>query len=138
MSSRLTRLREVHAMILEERSGVVSLLAEIDRRLKDIQRAIDKPLPMAKGILASELAKGAEVKKSVAIKFLDTLTSVGKAEVKKLGVFTLPSFCTLKVYTKPAKKAGKKNIWGKVVKTKPKPARKFVKALTSKTMKALI
>merc|ERR1719436_320977 len=45
-----------------------------------------------------------------------------------MGKFTLPGLCMLKTRTKPATKAGKREIFGKVVVVKAKPARKIVKA----------
>merc|ERR1712217_738525 len=83
---------------------------------------------MSKGGIAEALASGCEVKKSVASKLLDTLASVATAEVKKTGVFTLPGLARLKIRTKPATKAGKREVFGKVVMVKAKPARKIVKA----------
>ena len=79
---------------------------------------------MSKGGIANELATGCELKKSVASKVLDVLATVASREVKKIGKFTIPGLCMLKLRTKPATKAGKKEIFGKVVMVKAKPARK--------------
>merc|ERR1712061_596609 len=93
---------------------------------------------MSKGGIAEALASGCEVKKSVASKLLDTLASVATAEVKKTGVFTVPGLARLKIRTKPATKAGKREVFGKVVMVKAKPARKIVKAFPVAALKASI
>merc|ERR550525_467337 len=79
---------------------------------------------MSKGAVAEALAAGVEVKKSVASKLLDTLATVATAEVKKAGVFTIPGLARLKIRVKPATKAGKREVFGKVVMVKAKPATK--------------
>merc|ERR1712226_218232 len=89
---------------------------------------------MSKGGIANALATGCELKKSVTSKVLEVLASVATQEVKKTGKFTIPGLCMLKLRTKPATKAGKKGIFGKVVMVKAKPARKIVKALPVKAL----
>ena len=93
---------------------------------------------MSKGGIAEALASGCELKKSVASKALDTLASIATAEVKKTGVFTIPGLARLKIRTKPATKAGKREVFGKVVMVKAKPARKIVKAFPVAALKASI
>ena len=44
------------------------------------------------------------------------------AEVNKSGVFTLPGLCRIKTRKKPATKAGKREVFGKLVVVKAKPA----------------
>merc|ERR1711950_109948 len=83
---------------------------------------------MTKGALADALATGTEVKKSQCTKLLDTLAKVATAEVKKAGVFTIPGLCRIKTRTKPATKAGKREMFGKTVVVKAKPAKTIVKA----------
>merc|ERR1712190_353352 len=78
---------------------------------------------MTKGTLAKALASGCELKQKVASKLLNTLASVAAREVKKTGVFAVPGLARLKIRTKPATKAGKREIFGKVVVVKAKPAR---------------
>merc|ERR1711953_1186217 len=90
---------------------------------------------MSKGGIADALAAGCELKKSETSKVLDALAKVATQEVKKTGKFTIPGLCMLKLRTKPATKAGKKEIFGKVVMVKAKPARKIVKALPVKALK---
>merc|ERR1712007_230431 len=93
---------------------------------------------MTKGALADALATECELKKTVCSKMLDTIASVATAEVKKTGVFTLPGLCRLKTRTKPATKAGKREVFGKVVMVKAKPAKKIVKAFPVAALKASI
>merc|ERR1712151_616987 len=77
---------------------------------------------MSKGALADALATQCELKKAVCSKVLDTLAGVATKEVKKTGVFSVPGLCRLKIRTKPATKAGKREVFGKVVMVKAKPA----------------
>merc|ERR1712046_98050 len=93
---------------------------------------------MSKGGIAEALASGCELKKSVASKALDTLASIATAEVKKTGVFTIPGLARLKIRTKPATKAGKREVFGKVVMVKAKPAKKIVKAFPVAALKQSI
>merc|ERR1712125_131353 len=59
-------------------------------------------------------------------------------ELKKAGVFAIPGLCRLKIRTKPATKAGKREVFGKVVMVKAKPARKIVKAFPAAALKQSI
>ena len=93
---------------------------------------------MTKGGIAEALAAGCELKKSVCAKALDVLASVATQEVKKTGVFAIPGLCRLKTRTKPATKAGKREVFGKVVMVKAKPARKIVKAYPVSALKKSI
>merc|ERR1711976_125873 len=93
---------------------------------------------MSKGGIAEALAAGCELKKSVCSKALDVLTTVATQEVKKTGKFTLPGLCMLKTKTKPATKAGKREIFGKVVMVKAKPAKKIVKACPVRALETSI
>merc|ERR1712039_19137 len=78
---------------------------------------------MTKGAIADALATTCELKKSVCAKLINSLAELAAAEVTKAGVFTLPGLCKLKTRTKPATKAGKREVFGKVVMVKAKPAR---------------
>merc|ERR1711933_508497 len=91
--------------------------------------------PMTKGALAQALADGTELKRSEVTKVLDTLASVASKEVKKTGKVTIPSLCMIKTRLKPATKAGKKEIFGKMVMVKAKPAKTIVKALAVAALK---
>merc|ERR1712019_135386 len=82
---------------------------------------------MTKGALAQALADGTELKRSEVTKVLDSLASVATTEVKKTGKVTIPGLCMIKTRLKPATKAGKKEIFGKMVMVKAKPAKTVVK-----------
>merc|ERR1712027_167055 len=79
---------------------------------------------MTKGALAEAVATKCELKKSVAAKVINELAEIATAEVKKAGIFTVPGLCRMK----PATKAGKREIFGKMTIVKAKPAKKIVKA----------
>merc|ERR1739844_810593 len=61
-------------------------------------------------------------------KVLETLAEVATEEVKGTGKFTIPGLCMLKTRKKPATKAGKREVFGKVMMVKAKPAKTIVKA----------
>merc|ERR1712079_384604 len=54
------------------------------------------------------MGKGADCKKTLA-----SLAAVGTKEVKSAGKFTIPGLAMLKLKTKPATKAGKREMFGK-------------------------
>merc|ERR1712113_1108737 len=56
-------------------------------------------------------------------------------QVKKVGKFVLPGLCMIKTRLKPATKAGKREVFGKVVMVKAKPARTVVKAFPVSALK---
>ena len=93
---------------------------------------------MTKGAIAESLAASCELKKSVCAKALNFLAEVATKEVKKTGVFAVPGLCRLKTRTKPATKAGKREVFGKMVMVKAKPARKIVKAYPVSALKKSI
>merc|ERR1712050_333791 len=93
---------------------------------------------MTKGALAQALSEKCELKKSVAAKALNFITEIGSAEVKKTGIFTIPGLCRIKTKMKPATKAGKREMFGKTVIVKAKPAKKVVKAFAVAALKATI
>ena len=93
---------------------------------------------MTKGGIAEALATKCELKKSVCANVLDSLAEIATTNVKKAGVFAIPGLCRLKIRTKPATKAGKREVFGKVVMVKAKPARKIVKAFPVAALKASI
>merc|ERR1712023_469390 len=90
---------------------------------------------MSKGALADALGQKCEIKKAVAAKVLGSLLEIATKEVKRNGIFTVPGLCRIKTRTKPATKAGKREVFGKVVMVKAKPARKIVKAYPVKALK---
>merc|ERR1711920_8984 len=92
-------------------------------------------IAMSKSGIAAALAEKTEQKPAVGKKFMDILTEVATKEVKKNGKFTIPGLCMLKTRTKPATKAGKREIFGKVVMVKAKPAKTIVKAYCVSALK---
>merc|ERR1712087_100941 len=101
-----------------------------------IQQAFFASKKMAPAMKA--LATATEVKKSQCSKILDTLATVATTEVKKVGKFTLPGLCMIKTRVKPATKAGKREIFGKMQIVKAKPARTIVKAFPVAALKRSI
>merc|ERR1712027_46637 len=93
---------------------------------------------MSKGAIADALATKLELKKTVANKFMASLAEIGTAEVKKSGIFTVPGLCRIKTRKKPATKAGKREMFGKMVIVKAKPAKTVVKAFPVAALKASI
>merc|ERR1711972_1054532 len=98
-------------------------------------KAMKTAKSMTKGAIADSLATSCELKKSLCAKMINSLAELATAEVSKAGVFTLPGLCKLKARTKPATKAGKREIFGKVVMVKARPARRIVKAYPVKALK---
>merc|ERR1711972_1316740 len=96
------------------------------------------PKSMTKGAIAEALATECELKKSVCAKFINSLAEVATKEVASTGVFALPGLCRLKTRVKPATKGGKKEVFGKVVMVKARPARKIVKAYPVAALKSSI
>merc|ERR1712232_1517714 len=92
--------------------------------------------PMTKGGLAEAIvASGVEIKKSEANKIIDSLASIATQQVKSAGKFVLPGLCMIKTLQKPATKAGKREVFGKVMMVKAKPARTVVKAFAVAALK---
>merc|ERR1712087_437050 len=91
--------------------------------------------PMTKGGLAEALAEQTDLKRSECMKVLNSLGEVGAQQVKKVGKFVLPGLCMVKTRLKPATKAGKREVFGKVVMVKAKPARTVVKAFPVSALK---
>merc|ERR1711972_949625 len=93
---------------------------------------------MTKSNIAKTIAGQLELKQKVCSTLLSTLASVATKEVCKTGLFSIPGLCRFKTRTKPATKAGKKEIFGKVVMVKAKPAKKIVKAFPAAALKKSI
>merc|ERR1712066_381655 len=93
---------------------------------------------MTKGALAEALATECELKKGVCAKLIGSLCEIATKEVVKSGIFTLPGLCRIKTRMKPATKAGKREVFGKVVMVKAKPAKKIVKAFPVAALKASV
>merc|ERR1711869_117300 len=93
---------------------------------------------MTKGALAEALATECELKKTVCAKLIGSLADIATKEVVKTGIFALPGLCRIKTRMKPATKAGKREVFGKVVMVKAKPAKKIVKAFPVAALKASV
>merc|ERR1740120_136515 len=103
-------------------------------------KATSKPAAraMTKSAIAKILATQLELKQKACSTLLNTLADVASKEVAKTGVFSIPNLCRFKMRTKPATKAGKKEMFGKVVTVKAKPAKKVVKAFPAARLKKSI
>ena len=82
---------------------------------------------MSKSAIVAELAAASELKGSQVKNVFEGLAEVATKEVKKSGKFTIPGLAMIKTRMKPATKAGKREVFGKVVMVKAKPATKIVK-----------
>ena len=87
-------------------------------------------------IQMKSLAEKCELKKSQCSKILASLAEIG-AEGLKAGKFTLPGLVNIKLRNKPATKACKKEIFGKMQIVKARPARTVVKAFPVSAIKKL-
>merc|ERR1711879_62767 len=93
---------------------------------------------MTKGGLAEALATETELKRSECMKIVNSLAGVATQQVKSAGKFVLPGICMIKTRQKAATKAGKREVFGKVVMVKAKPARTVVKAFPVKALKTSV
>merc|ERR1711981_309619 len=93
---------------------------------------------MTKGAIAKNIAEEFELKQNVAGKIIASLADIAAKEVKSNGKFTFPGFCMIKTRVKPATKAGEREVFGKVVMVKAKPARTIVKAYPVSALKKSI
>merc|ERR1712217_742961 len=93
---------------------------------------------ITKSGLAEAVAGATEVKKSECMKVLTNLADTVAAELKKTGKVTLQGMCMLKTRVKPATKAGKREMFGKVVVVKARPAKTVVKAYPVAAIKKAI
>merc|ERR1711990_1306002 len=93
---------------------------------------------MSKGALTTTLATEHEMKPKQVKGIIESLVSVGTAEVKKNGIFTIPGLCHIKTRVKPARKAGKRMAFGKEVTVKAQPAKTVVKVFPVAALKSQI
>ena len=92
---------------------------------------------ISKGGIADAISSDTELKKSEVSKVLGALADLAAKEVKK-GKFTIPGICMIKTRKKPATKAGKREMFGKVVVVKAKPAKTVVKAFAVAALKQAV
>merc|ERR1712047_107629 len=93
---------------------------------------------MSKSAIADALAEKTELKRRDCIGMLQTLASIAEREVKKNGKFIIPGVAMLKTRRKPATKAGKREIFGKMQVVKAKSARTIVKAFPAAALKQAV
>merc|ERR1712048_240756 len=93
---------------------------------------------MTKGAFLKAIADEHGLKVKECSQVFNSLVDIATKEVKKTGLFTVPGLCRIKTRTKPATKAGVRNIFGKEVKVKAKPAKTVVKAFPVAALKAQI
>merc|ERR1712154_33208 len=93
---------------------------------------------MSKSELADAVATAVELKKSECMKVLTSLAEIVTKEVKKTGKVTIPGVAMIKTRVKPATKAGKREMFGKVVMVAAKPAKTVVKAYPVAAIKKAI
>merc|ERR1712107_33474 len=102
--------------------------------LRSAEMAAMKAKVMTKGALTAAIAEGCELKRATAAQVISTLASIGTEETKKNGMFVIPGLVMIKTRKKPTK-AAKKEMFGKVVLVKARPARTVVKAFPAKMLK---
>merc|ERR1712226_1285412 len=112
-----------------------AMLPKTNKPMKAATKAVRA---MSKSNIAKAMANGLELKQKVCTKMLNIISELATKEVKKNGLFAIPSLCRFKTRTKPATKAGQREIFGKVCMVKAKPARKIVKAYPVAALKKSI
>merc|ERR1719230_2093233 len=90
---------------------------------------------MSSGVIANTLAEKTGLKPKEVKSVLGALNDVAYKEVAKTEKCTIPQLVMLKLKHKPARKAGKKMMFGKEVRVAAKPASKVVKAFPAKSLK---
>merc|ERR1712187_427358 len=90
---------------------------------------------MTKGAIAKAVAEENEIKASAVAKIISSLADIGTKEVTSTGKFTFPGLVTIKTRRKPATKACKKEVFGKMCDVKARPARTIVKAFPVAALK---
>merc|ERR1719479_541487 len=93
---------------------------------------------ISKGVICDQLASACALKKTECGKVLTALSDIAATQVKKTGKFVIPGVCMVKTRVKKATKAGKREIFGKVVHVKAKAAKTIVKAFPVAAIKAVV
>merc|ERR1712004_250284 len=101
-------------------------------------KAMKGAKPMTKGGIADAIAAQTEMKKSDITKVLNGLADIGTQETVNTGKFTLPGLVMIKTRVRPARKAGKKVMFGKEVHVAAAPAKTVVKAFPVAALKKSI
>merc|ERR1711933_573891 len=103
-----------------------------------MKKAVKGGKSLTKGELADALATATELKKGECSKVLNTLSEIVAVQVKKTGKLILPGIARVVTRTKPATKAGKREMFGKTVLVKARPAKTVVKAFPVAALKQAI
>merc|ERR1712113_300638 len=90
---------------------------------------------ITKGAIAKAVAEQHEIKASKMSAIINSLAEIGTKEVTSTGKFTFPGLVMIKPRVKPATKACKKEIFGKMCDVKARPARTVVKAFPVSALK---
>merc|ERR1712039_272253 len=90
---------------------------------------------MSKSAIAAAIAEDVELKPAQVSKILASLAEMATKEVTTTGKFTFPGLVMIKTRKKPATKACKKEIFGKMCTVKARPARTVVKAFPVAALK---
>merc|ERR1712050_174724 len=93
---------------------------------------------ISKSAIADAIAEKTELKRKDCLGMLQGLAEIAEQEVKKTGKFTIPGVAMLKTRRKPATKAGKREIFGKMQVVKAKPAKTIVKAFPVASLKRVV
>jgi len=93
---------------------------------------------LTKGELADACATTTQLKKSECSKVLSALAEVVQASLKKTGRVIVPGIARVVTRTKPATKAGERQMFGQTVIVKARPARTVVKAFPVAALKQAI
>mmetsp|Transcript_35199 Transcript_35199/g.101364 ORF Transcript_35199/g.101364 Transcript_35199/m.101364 type:complete len:112 (-) Transcript_35199:162-497(-) len=108
------------------------------KAMKVSMKGMKAAVAMTKTGLAEAIAGETELKKSDVVKVLGSLAGVASTQVKKNGKFVVPGVCMVKTRVKPATKAGKREMFGKTVVVKAKPAKTIVKAFPVAALKKAV
>merc|ERR1712194_35316 len=92
---------------------------------------------LSKTQLADAVAAQSGLSKKECITVFDSLASVASKSLKSVGKVTIPGLAMIKTRQKAATKAGKREMFGKVVVVKAKPAKTVVKCFAVAGVKKL-
>merc|ERR1712194_348858 len=122
-----------HSPLISFSSCTLSKMAPAMKAMKAMKGATS----ITKTELYAALETKSSVKKSDGKKVLESLAEVAAKEVKK-GKFTIPGVVMVKTRMKPATKAGKREVFGKMMMVKAKPAKTIVKAFCVAALKKAV
>merc|ERR1712061_840364 len=108
------------------------------KAMKGAMKAMKGGKAMTKTEMADAIANETSLQKSECMKVISGLAEIAAKQVKSAGKFTIPGVCMIKTRLKPATKAGKREIFGKMQIVKAKPAKTVVKAFPVAALKKSI